>query len=79
MLLPGHGTRPEDMLEVRLEQWQQVVREQTQQLSREVPKVYLGGFSTGANLVLDYAYDTKKLPGWCCSRQLFAPTAAMPG
>ncbi|EGH22408.1 putative lipoprotein, partial [Pseudomonas amygdali pv. mori str. 301020] len=63
VLLPGHGTRPEDMLEVRLEQWQQVVREQTQQLSREVPKVYLGGFSTGANLVLDYAYDHEEIAG----------------
>ncbi|WP_460385186.1 alpha/beta hydrolase [Pseudomonas amygdali] len=63
VLLPGHGTRPEDMLEVRLEQWQQVVREQTQQLSREVPKVYLGGFSTGANLVLYYAYDHEEIAG----------------
>ncbi|UOF22511.1 alpha/beta hydrolase [Pseudomonas syringae] len=26
VLLPGHGTKPEDMLDVRLEQWQQVVR-----------------------------------------------------
>ncbi|KPW06173.1 Lysophospholipase [Pseudomonas amygdali pv. aesculi] len=63
VLLPGHGTRPEDMLDVRLEQWQQVVREQTQQLSREVPNVYLGGFSTGANLVLDYAYDHEEIAG----------------
>src|SRR5476649_67099 len=56
VLLPGHGTQPADMLDVTLEQWQQVVREQAAILSREVPKVYLGGFSTGANLVLDYAY-----------------------
>ncbi|WP_163014828.1 alpha/beta hydrolase [Pseudomonas viridiflava] len=56
VLLPGHGTKPEDMLDVTLEQWQQVVREQANLLGKEVPKVYLGGFSTGANLVLDYAY-----------------------
>ncbi|NVL31549.1 alpha/beta hydrolase, partial [Pseudomonas syringae pv. actinidiae] len=36
VLLPGHGTKPQDMLDVRLEQWQQVVREQAQLLSREV-------------------------------------------
>ncbi|KPX46912.1 putative lipoprotein [Pseudomonas syringae pv. helianthi] len=63
VLLPGHGTKPEAMLDVRLEQWQQVVREQVQQLGREVPKVYLGGFSTGANLVLDYAYDHADIAG----------------
>lgn len=63
VLLPGHGTRPEDMLDVTLQQWQQVVREQAAQLSREVPKVYLGGFSTGANLVLDYAYEHDNIAG----------------
>ncbi|POD47211.1 MULTISPECIES: alpha/beta hydrolase [Pseudomonas syringae group] len=63
VLLPGHGTKPEDMLDVRLEQWQQVVREQAQLLGREVPKVYLGGFSTGANLVLDYAYGHDEIAG----------------
>ncbi|WP_371856788.1 alpha/beta hydrolase [Pseudomonas sp. Irchel 3A5] len=63
VLLPGHGTQPSDMLDVTLEQWQSVVREQAQTLSREVPKVYLGGFSTGANLVLDYAYDHDEIAG----------------
>ncbi|RMS47396.1 Lipoprotein, partial [Pseudomonas coronafaciens pv. garcae] len=63
VLLPGHGTKPEDMLNVSLEQWQQVVREQAQLLGQEVPKVYLGGFSTGANLVLDYAYDHDEIAG----------------
>ncbi|MBC3951190.1 alpha/beta fold hydrolase [Pseudomonas sp. DOAB1069] len=63
VLLPGHGTQPSDMLDVTLEQWQSVVREQAHTLSREVPKVYLGGFSTGANLVLDYAYDHDEIAG----------------
>lgn len=63
VLLPGHGTQPADMLDVTLKQWQDVVREQAQTMSREVPKVYLGGFSTGANLVLDYAYDHDEIAG----------------
>lgn len=63
VLLPGHGTQPSDMLDVTLKQWQSVVREQAQTLSREVPEVYLGGFSTGANLVLDYAYDHDEIAG----------------
>ena len=63
VLLPGHGTQPSDMLDVTLEQWQNVVREQAKTLSVEVSKVYLGGFSTGANLVLDYAYDHDEIAG----------------
>ena len=63
VLLPGHGTKPSDMLDVTLGQWQDVVRQQANILSRDVPKVYLGGFSTGANLVLDYAYDHDEIAG----------------
>lgn len=63
VLLAGHGTQPRDMLDVTLEQWQQVLREQTEVLSRDVPKVYLGGFSTGANLVLEYAYEHDEIAG----------------
>ena len=63
VLLPGHGTQPRDMLEVSLGQWQQVVREQAALLGDEVPQVFLGGFSTGANLVLDYAYEHDDIAG----------------
>lgn len=63
VLLPGHGTQPRDMLDVTLGQWQQVVREQASLLSSEVPRVLLGGFSTGANLVLDYAYEHDEIAG----------------
>jgi esterase/lipase len=63
VLLPGHGTKPQDMLTVTLGQWQQVVREQAALLGDEVPRVFLGGFSTGANLVLDYAYAHDEIAG----------------
>lgn len=56
-LLPGHGTRPEHLLGVRLQDWQQVVREQVALMRQDVPQVYLGGFSTGANLALAYALE----------------------
>lgn len=36
LLLPGHGTHPKDMLEVRLEDWCQVVSDQAQRLGQEV-------------------------------------------
>ena len=73
VLLPGHGSKPADMLDVTLKQWQQVVREQTQILAREVPKVYLGGFSTGANLVLDYAYEHEEIAGLVLFSPAFRP------
>lgn len=63
ILLPGHGTIPEDMLEVTLEDWRGTVSEQTDLLIQDAGSVYLGGFSTGANLVLDKAYATDKVAG----------------
>lgn len=73
VLLPGHGTRPQDMLDTTLGEWQQVVREQALALQREVPLVYLGGFSTGANLVLDYAYAHNGIAGLLLFSPAFRP------
>lgn len=73
VLLPGHGSKPADMLDVTLKQWQQVVREQTRILENEVPAVYLGGFSTGANLVLDYAYEHPEIAGLVLFSPAFRP------
>ena len=73
VLLPGHGSKPADMLDVTLKQWQQVVREQTRIMENEVPAVYLGGFSTGANLVLDYAYEHPEIAGLVLFSPAFRP------
>lgn len=63
LLLPGHGTQPADLIGIRLEDWQQLVREQISLLQRDFPDVWLGGFSTGANLVLEYALDDPQIQG----------------
>ncbi|MFJ1299338.1 alpha/beta hydrolase [Pseudomonadota bacterium AL_CKDN230030165-1A_HGKHYDSX7] len=63
VLLPGHGTRPEALLDVTAEQWRAVVRAQAVALQRDVDTVYLGGFSTGANLALEYAYENPAVAG----------------
>ncbi len=63
LLLPGHGTQPADLMDVRLEDWQQLVREQIILLQRDFPEVWLGGFSTGANLVLEHALDDSRIRG----------------
>lgn len=69
VLLPGHGTEPSDLLDVTLEQWRELVAEQADLLRRDAGTLYLGGFSTGANLVLDYAY----LHGDVAGLLLFSP------
>ncbi|SFT63553.1 Lysophospholipase, alpha-beta hydrolase superfamily [Kosakonia arachidis] len=55
VLLPGHGTRPSDLLTISVDQWRQVVREQADILAKEVDTLWIGGFSTGGNLALEYA------------------------
>ncbi|CPR13958.1 alpha/beta fold hydrolase [Brenneria goodwinii] len=63
VLLPGHGTRPADMLPVTVDDWRRVVNEQAAILRHDVNEVYLGGFSTGANLVLEYALNHPEIKG----------------
>jgi alpha-beta hydrolase superfamily lysophospholipase len=63
VLLPGHGTQPGDMLHVSMQAWRDVVEEQAALLRRDAGVLYLGGFSTGANLVLDYAYRQPDVAG----------------
>ncbi len=65
VLLPGHGTAPSDLMGVTLEDWQRVLREQVAALRDTVGDgpLYLGGFSTGANLVLDYAQAHPEVAG----------------
>lgn len=63
LLLPGRGTTPADLIGVRLEDWQRLVRDQISQLPRDFPEVWLGGFSTGANLVLEHALDDIHIRG----------------
>ena len=57
MLLPGHGTRPADMIGVTSEDWTKVVNEQVALLKKQYPKIWLAGFSTGCNLALDYSEE----------------------
>lgn len=63
VLLPGHGTRPADMLHVSVDQWRQVVSEQAAIMGKDVSEVWLGGFSTGGNLALEYAMQHPQIQG----------------
>lgn len=50
VLLPGHGTQPGDLLDVRWQEWAKTVAYGTDSLAQQVDELYLGGLSTGALL-----------------------------
>jgi len=63
LLLPGHGSRPADLLSVSSESWMRLVDIQINALKAKVDDVYLGGFSTGANLVTSAALTDDAIKG----------------
>ena len=63
ILLPGHGTKPGDMLRVSYQQWQDETDFQLASFEKEVNTLYAGGFSTGANLVTVNAFDNDAIAG----------------
>lgn len=63
VVLPGHGTKPEDMQPVTIDDWDRLIDEQTRILRYDVSEVYLAGFSTGANLAVHEAYENKAVDG----------------
>ncbi len=63
ILLAGHGTAPKDLMGVDLRDWEQEVQRQTEMLHKEFSTVFLGGFSTGANLVTVYALTHNDISG----------------
>jgi esterase/lipase len=50
ILLPGHGTQPGDLLEVRWQEWAKSVAYGIDQLAEEVDEIHLAGFSAGGTL-----------------------------
>jgi esterase/lipase len=63
ILLPGHGTQPGDLLEVRWEEWAKAEAYGTDKLAAEVDEVYLAGFSTGGALSVYQSQNDKRVRG----------------
>lgn len=63
VLLEGHGSRPADLIDADHHNWQLLLAQQVAIFKGEVDKLYLGGFSTGANLVTRYALDDADIQG----------------
>lgn len=74
ILLTGHGTRPGDLLQVSYKSWRKQVRYAAAKLKEKVDQLYLGGYSTGGVLALDYAVTNEDVEGLI----LIAPAFVLP-
>ncbi len=63
ILLPGHGTRPENLLKVTYEEWIKTVEANIHSLKQEADQIILMGYSTGAALSLYHALLDKSIAG----------------
>jgi esterase/lipase len=69
ILLPGHGTQPGDLLDVRWAEWAKTVAYGCDRLAAESDEIYLAGFSTGATLSVHHCLNDRRVRGLF----LFAP------
>lgn len=58
ILIPGHGTKPEDMLAFTGDDWIEAARRELLRLKREGYRVWAAGFSTGGNIAIKLAAET---------------------
>ncbi|MGR5092300.1 alpha/beta hydrolase [Vibrio maritimus] len=63
LLLPGHGSKPKDLMLPSYQDWQTVVDHYAGLLKQEYDEVWLGGFSTGGNLVAIHAIEEGDIDG----------------
>lgn len=73
VLLTGHGSKPGDLLLADSKQWHDLVQYHVELMSQEVDELWLGGFSTGANLVTSEAYDNPDVEGLLLFSPAFKP------
>lgn len=69
ILLPGHGSKPQDLMLPSYDDWQEVVDHYANILKKDFSTVWLGGYSTGGNLVTIHTMENKGIDGLL----LFAP------
>lgn len=74
-LLPGHGTKPEDMLSIRCEDWVNTAENAYLDLVKDFSKIVVGGESMGALLALHLAAQHPNISGLV----IFAPAIHVSG
>jgi esterase/lipase len=63
ILLPGHGTRPDDLISISYHDWIQALRYGVESMKREVDYLFLVGYSTGAALSIYQALIDHQITG----------------
>lgn len=63
VLLPGHGTQPGDLLDVRWQEWSKAVAYGTDRLAAEADEIYLAGFSAGGALSVYQSLHDARVQG----------------
>lgn len=63
LLLPGHGSKPEDMHLTTYQDWQNIVDHYANLLKKDYQEVWLSGFSTGANLTAIHTLNNGGIDG----------------
>ncbi|WP_432816154.1 alpha/beta hydrolase [Vibrio intestinalis] len=79
VLLPGHGSKVGDLQLPSLDEWQSVVAHHTELLKQEVDSVWLGGYSTGANLATSQAITDNEIGGLLLFSPAFEPGSSLVG
>jgi len=69
LLLPGHGSKPTDLMLPSYSDWQKIVDHYANLLKIDFEQVWLGGYSTGGNLVTIHTIESIGIDGL----MLFAP------
>lgn len=77
ILLPGHGSKPTDLLWAKNNNWVEVLAHHTKLLQAEVDEVWLGGFSTGGNLVTSHALDNESIKGLILFSPAYEPRSRL--
>lgn len=73
ILLPGHGSKPADLIRISMDDWADTVDHHAHLLASEVDELWLGGFSTGANLVTSWALEKNSEQDKIKGLLLFSP------
>ena len=73
-LLPGHGTRPEDLNRVRWQDWVLSAQEALASLGQDRRLLFLGGLSMGALVALHLAREYPDLGGLLLFSPAFKPS-----
>jgi esterase/lipase len=63
VLLPGHGTQPGDLLEVKWQDWAKTVAYGAYRLAEQADEIYLAGYSAGATLSIYQSLRDSRVRG----------------